>query len=114
MDSILHLAPRTLSLAFIAFLSIFALDVFEGSFEMMMLVGFLIHLLPSFVLLALTLVAWRYPLVGVLAFIGFALGYVFLVGPNRPWSWYAVISLPSFVVGILYFVDWWRKRTRSV
>lgn len=110
MTTFLHWAPRSLSLAFVAFLSIFALDVFTGPFEWMMLVGFAIHLIPSFALLALTAVAWRFPLVGTVAFIGFAVFYVWMVGFDRPWSWYAGISLPSLVVGLLYLADWWRSR----
>lgn len=107
MNNFLHWIPRALSLVFIAFLSLFALDVFTAPFEPLMLVGFLFHLLPPFVLLVLVFVAWRFPLVGAIAFIGFALAYVWLVGFDRPWSWYTAISLPSLIVGLLYLVDWW-------
>lgn len=113
MKKAIHWAPRILSLAFVAFLSIFALDVFTGPFEWMMIVGFLVHLLPSFALLALVLLAWRYPLVGAIAFIGFALGYVLLAGLDRPWSWYAFISGPALIVGVLYLTDWLRLRKES-
>lgn len=110
MQNVIHWSPRILSIAFVAFISIFALDVFTSPFEWMMIVGFLVHLLPSFALLALTAIAWRHPLVGAIAFVGFALGYVLMVGFDRPWSWYAFISLPSLIVGLLYAADWLRTR----
>lgn len=110
MEHFVYWAPRILSLAFVAFISTFSLDVFEGSFEWMMIAGFLVHLLPSFALLALIIVAWRYPLIGVIAFIGFAVAYVWLVGFDRPWSWYAAISLSSCIVGLLYAADWRQRK----
>ncbi len=109
----LHWTPRILSLLFVAFLSLFALDVFTRPFEPMMLVGFLVHLLPSFALFALAIVAWRFPLVGAIAFIGFALAYIWLVGFDQPWSWYALISGPSLIIGALYLADWFMHRRGS-
>lgn len=105
-------APRILALTFVVFLSLFAFDVFEGPFKVMMIVGFLIHLLPSFVLLALTIVAWRFPVAGSIAFIGFALLYILLAGFDKPWSWYALVSGPAIIIGILYFIDWLDSRTK--
>ena len=109
-----HWTPRVLSLLFVGFLSIFALDVFTGPFEPIMIAWFLIHLLPSFALLALTFIAWRHPLVGTFAYIGFAFLYVLLVGLDRPWSWYALISGPSFIIGILYLADWFTHRPENI
>lgn len=110
MDAFLTWLSRTLSLLFAAFLGIFALDVFEGAFEPLMIVGFLVHLLPSFFLIAVTFVAWRRPLVGAIGFIGFAFLYIGLVGLGRPWGWYLSISAPALIVGILYSMSWYRKQ----
>lgn len=106
-------APRVLALTFVAFLSLFAFDVFEGPFHAMMIVGFLIHLLPSLALLALAIVAWRFPIVGAIAFIGFALLYIFLAGFDKPWSWYTLVSGPAMIIGILYVIDWFDSRTKG-
>lgn len=102
-----------LSIGFVLFLSIFALDVFTGPFEPMMLVGFLIHLIPSFVLLGAVLLAWKYDLVGAIMFIGFATLYVWDVGFTRPWSWYVGIVAPAAIVGSLFLVSWFLKRNRK-
>ncbi len=114
MGDFLHWAPRILSLAFVAFISTFALDVFEGPLEWMMIIGFLVHLMPSFALLVFTVVAWRFPLIGAIVFIGFAGAYVWLLGFDRPWTWYAAISLPSCVVGLLYAAGWRQRKGASM
>lgn len=113
MNTFIYWSPRILSLLFVGFLSLFALDVFDGPMTGAMILGFLIHLLPSFALLALTFVAWRYPLVGAIVFIGFAVGYIWLVGFDRSWTWYAAISGPALIVGVLYSLNWMRTRNNK-
>jgi len=108
--NIIHWLPRILSIAFVLFLSLFALDVFGEYSGWQAFLGFLIHLLPSFVLLAVILIAWKYNLVGAIAFFGSAVFYVFMVGFDRPWSWYVGISGPAAVVGILFLLSYLQKR----
>ncbi len=51
-------APRALSIAFIAFLSLFALDVFGAGYGFWRtLLGLAIHLIPSFVLIGVLVLA---------------------------------------------------------
>jgi len=110
MNILLHWSPRILALLFVGLLSLFAFDVFTRPWSPMMIGGFLVHLLPSLGLLTLTLIAWRYPLVGAIAFLGFSLWYVWSVGLGQPWSWYALIAAPAALVGVLFLADWWRTR----
>lgn len=104
--------PRILGLCFVAFLSLFAFDVFETYSGWTLVLALLMHLLPSLVPLAIVLIAWRHELVGAVAFIGFAVLYVVLVGLDHDWSWYASVSLPAALVGILFLAGWWQKRRR--
>lgn len=83
---VLRFLPRVLSIAFILFLSMFALDVFGAYQGWELIVALLAHLIPSFVLLAFTIVAWRYELVGAVGFIALSALYICIVGPGRPWS----------------------------
>lgn len=103
-------APRILSLLFVLFLSLFSLDVFGEYTGLTVILPLLIHLIPSFILLAGVIFAWKHDLVGAIIFIGFALIYILMVGFNRPWSWYAGISGPTAIVGFLYFLNWKRKK----
>lgn len=95
-------APRILSIGFILFISIFALDVFSGYTGVRIILPLFIHLLPSLLLLTVTAIAWRYELVGAIIFLGFAIFYVWDIGFTRPISWYLAIVVPALVVGILY------------
>ncbi|MDD2913271.1 MAG: hypothetical protein PHS29_01345, partial [Candidatus Pacebacteria bacterium] len=109
---IIHWLPRILSIGFVLFLSLFALDVFSEYSGWNVALPLLMHLIPSFVLLGIILVAWKYDLVGAIVFLGFAIFYVFAAGFDRPWSWYVCISCPAAIVGILFFINWWFQRRR--
>lgn len=112
LSRIVYWLPRILSIAFVLFISLFALDVFGEYSGWDLVVALLMHLLPSLVLLVVMLIAWKYDWVGALVFAGFALWYVIIVGFDRPWSWYAGISGPALLVGVLYFLSWLQKRKR--
>ncbi len=112
MKNILYWSPRILSIAFVLFLSLFALDVFGAYTGWELVTALLIHLLPSFVLLGVAIISWKYDMVGAVAFLGFAVFYVLMVGFDRPWSWYAGISGPAALVGLLFLLNWFRKRKR--
>ncbi len=111
---IVYWLPRVLSIVFVLFLSLFALDVFSEYSGWNAVLPFLIHLIPSFVLLGISLVAWKYDLLGVAVFFGFAIFYIFMVGFGRPLSWYMGISLPSAIVGAFFFLSWLQKRKNGV
>lgn len=108
--AILIWAPRLLSLVFVMFLSLFALDVFSEYEGLDMVAPLVIHLVPSMVLLAGVALAWRWDLVGAGLFLGAAVAYVWMVGLDRHWSWYAAISGPCLLVGMLYIASWRQKR----
>lgn len=103
--------PRILSIVFILFLSLFALDVFSEYKGLAVVVPFLIHLLPSLTLLCIVIIAWKYELIGAIAFIGFAMLYVWDVGLGRPPGLYLGIVFPLVLIGICYLVRWRQKST---
>jgi hypothetical protein len=110
MKKVFYWLPRILSILFIAYISMFALDVFE---QPQWLLALLIHLIPSFILVILTIIAWKYDLVGALVFFCFAIFYICLVGLNRHWSWYVGISLPAALVGFFYLLSWRQKKRKN-
>lgn len=109
---IIYWLPRILSIGFVLYLSLFALDVFSEYSGLDVVLPFLIHLIPSFVLLVAVMIAWKHDLVGVVIFLGFAIFYIFMVGLNRPISWYMGISLPSAIVGILFLLSYLQKEKK--
>lgn len=101
----LRWAPRVLGVLAALFLGAFALDAFgDGRGFWAALPGFLVHLVPAILLLAIVAVAWHRPLVGGVAFLSFATLYA-VTTLRRP-DWVLVISGPLAVVGALYVLSW--------
>lgn len=103
-------APRALAIAFTLFISLFALDAFEGheGFREKAIALFM-HLLPTFICVAAIALAWRREWVGALLFGGLAVYY----GINA-WghaSWVLLIAGPMLLVAILYGVAWVSRRS---
>lgn len=103
--------PRGLAIAFALFLGMFALDVWgmEGTFWQK-LGGFLIHLAPTFAVLLLALIGWRWPLVGGTLFIALAAVFAVFFNLTTEWQVFALIGLPPIIIGLLFLWDGWRGR----
>lgn len=86
--------PRILSLLFIAFISMFALDVFG---EPQWFLALLIHLIPSFVLTIFTIIAWKYERSGGILFIIAGIVLLFMTNFEGP-----IVYFPAFVIGALH------------
>lgn len=111
--------PRALSIIFILFLSLFSLDVFGNGYNFWQTVqALLIHNIPSIVLLIILLVAWKYELVGTIIYALFGILYFVLVlktilNNGFEWfylSWVFSISGPAFLVALLFFIGWLKKK----
>jgi hypothetical protein len=109
--------PRALSIAFIAFLSIFALDVFDGHLGLWRTVlALTMHLIPSFVLIAALVLARRWELIGAALYTGAGLLYVWwVVSLSRPVPpavrliWVLMIAGPAFVIAGLFLANWLKR-----
>jgi hypothetical protein len=100
-------APRGITIAFVLFLGLFALDVFgEGHGFWGTLVALLMHLIPNFIVLAILVLAWRWEWVGALLFAGLGVFYIVWAWGRFPFITYVTISGPLFLVAILFLVGW--------
>ncbi len=103
---LLFWTPRILCLLFAGFISIFALDVFDerhGFWNITL--ALLIHLIPTWLVLGVLAVAWRWEWVGAVLFT--ALGALYLSTWGRfHWAAYLCISGPLLLVGALFLVNW--------
>jgi len=107
-------APRILSIAFIAFLSLFAMDVFEehlGFWPTMEALA--VHLMPCFILLAVLILAWRREWIGALLYGAAGTLYAIwtLSGPravaiSTRLVWIVVIAGPTFLIAALFLLSW--------
>ena len=109
----LYWSPRILTILFILFISLFALDIFDmslGFWETVL--GLFIHLIPSFVLIIFLIIAWKHEWIGAIGFFLFLLWYVFMMRNNFqfPFIPYLIIPLPALIVGILWWMNWVKKQ----
>jgi len=110
-----HWLPRVLCILAILFISLFAADAFTPGLTIWQQLGaFLIHLIPSFILLAFLFIAWKWEFTGGIIFmvIGLAFSpFIFMLNYNRNHSiWLSLviiltITIPFVVVGILFLVS---------
>ena len=118
---ILHWSPRIVGILAILFISVFALDAFEpGRTLWQQLAAFLIHLIPSFVLFLVLLIAWKREKLGGIIFLVLGLGLspiVFIHNYQMNHSvWLslgiiAAITLPFVLTGALFMANhYYRKR----
>ena len=102
----LYWAPRVLAILFIAFLSIFALDVFgEGYGFLELLIALFMHLIPALILVGVLWVAWRREKVGGIIFV--IIGFLFTIF-FRTYSnliGFLLISFPVFLIGFLFWIN---------
>jgi cell division protein FtsW (lipid II flippase) len=118
--SVLHWTPRILCILAILFISMFALDAFTPELTIWQQLGaFFIHLIPSFILLALLIVAWKWEYIGGIIFLVIGLGFsplIFIHNYNMNHSiWMSLgiimmITFPFFVVGILFLASYYKKK----
>jgi hypothetical protein len=93
----------------------FALDAFEPGLTLgQQIRDFSIHLIPSFILTAFLIVAWKWELVGGVIFILIGLGFspfIFFLNYHRNHSlWISmgiigIITIPFIIVGILFLMS---------
>lgn len=115
--------PRILSIIFILFLAMFSLDVIEAGRSISdIIIGLIMHNIPVFILTGLLIIAWKHELVGAVTFITVGLLYSGLtvfrtMHSDVPWylsiSWSLTIAGPAFLVGILFLLNWKRKRRQN-
>jgi hypothetical protein len=103
-EQVVRWAPRVCGLLMAAFLALFALDAFNGQSFAAGLLGFAIHLVPTYIVLAIVAVAWRTEWFGAAAFLAVAVAYGMMVGWRL--NWMAAVSGPLLLVSALFFVSW--------
>ena len=112
LAKIIHWAPRIAALLIIFFIALFSLDVFgTGAPPLEVLVGFLMHNLPSIFMLVLLIIAWKRPLVGFVAFLSAGIAFaVFFVRDIYALPNLLLFVLPILLIASLFYADWqWLK-----
>jgi len=103
--------PRVLSIIFILFLSIFALDIFiPGKDLWYYAVGLFMHLIPNFILLGVLVLSWKKEHIGGIVFILAGLVFTFIFKTYELIPNFLIISFPLFLIGTLFLASYFTKR----
>ena len=121
-EKIIRWLPRLLCIGAILFISMFALDAFEpGKPFGQQLLDFMMHLIPTYILLLLLWVAWKKPFLGgiLFAIIGIVTSpFVYNLNYNRTHSVMTslsiilMITVPFIVVGVLFLVSHMQEKSK--
>ena len=103
--SLLIWIPRVLAIAFILFISLFALDSFSNEVPLFQsLLGFLMHLIPSLILLAILIISWKKPVIGGCVFIISGIALSIFWGTYKEISRFLILTFPLIVTGIMFII----------
>ncbi len=115
--------PRTLCILSILYVSSFAFEAFTTEEIFMVQIGeFILHIIPPLVLLFLLIVTWKKELLGGVIFMILGLGfspYVFKMNYNIDHSLWSslgtimTITIPLFIVGVLFLVSYFKKKKKT-
>ena len=118
---IFHWLPRIICILSILFISLFAADAFSHELTIWQQLGdFIMHLIPSFILLSFLIVAWKWEYIGGIIFIIIGLGLSPIVFThnynmnNSVWMSLGIIlsiTIPFVIVGILFIVSHFLKKS---
>lgn len=118
INRFVYWSPRILSIVFILFLGLMSLDVFSYELSFwQILVGLFMHNIPTFILLIVLIISWKYEIVGGITFILAGLFYIIMVSRTVAWylalSWSLTIAGPAFLIGILFMINWFKKKQKN-
>ncbi len=119
-QKILRWTPRILCIIAILFISMFAFDAFSPEMTIWQNLGsLLMHLLPSFVLIAFLVVAWTWELTGgiLIALVGLAATpFIYNLNFQRTHSVSTsvgvilMVTLPFIITGVLFIISYYVNR----
>lgn len=110
MNKTLYWLPRAIAILFILFISVFSLDVFSGSGTVMEKAGgFLIHNIPTIILILALVFSWKNEKKGGYLFILLGLLFAFYFHAYQRMDTFLMISFPAILTGALFIWSGDRK-----
>ncbi|MCX6810015.1 MAG: hypothetical protein NTZ65_04720 [Candidatus Berkelbacteria bacterium] len=94
----------------------FSLDVFEpGLSAKDIAIGLFMHNIPALALLAVVVISWKHEIVGGVVFILAGIAYITWVLTSSRfegniWAPSLIIGGPAFVIGVLFILNWIKKK----
>ncbi|MCK5283207.1 MAG: hypothetical protein KAK00_07395 [Nanoarchaeota archaeon] len=102
----LYWAPRILAISFAVFTTLFAVDVFWKGYGFWgTVLALLIHLIPTYLIIIATLVAWKWETIGGIIFIVLGISYIIMIMDKASMIAYLVIAGPVILAGSLFILN---------
>ena len=110
--------PRIITILFILFISMFALDVFDVNLGFWSMIGGLfMHLIPTIILSLILIIFWKKSIVLGSMWVAFGVWYLAVMIPNMLkhfefyyLSWLVMFSGIAFVIAGLFFLENYRRK----
>ncbi len=107
LSRVVRLAPRLAAIVIILFVTLFSLDVFdEPGTPFQRAALFLVHSLPSIVMVIFLAVAWKRPVVGFAGFLLTGLAFLLLTTSAQFLGNLLLFTGPLLVIAALFYADW--------
>jgi len=109
LSRFLYYTPRIAGILMIAFVALFALDVFGGTESIWrQILGFIVHAAPSIILAILMIFAWRKPVIGFIVFGLAAIGFMRFVffGQDFAAGNFIMFVAPLALISALFWINW--------
>lgn len=120
---IIFLLPRIICILAILFVSLFALDAFNPELTLWeQIKAFLLHLIPSFVLLLFLIIAWKWEMIGGIIFLAIGIFFTPVIFHHNYQMngsiWLSLliittITFPFILVGILFILGYQNKKNQQ-
>jgi len=120
---LIYWLPRIICILAIFFISIFALDAFDPELSIWKQIqDFAMHLIPSFILLLILLIAWKWEMVGGIIFLAIGLVFTPIIYMHNfrmngsVWISLGVImtiTFPFILVGVLFILGYRNKKMNT-
>ena len=117
---LLYWAPRILCIVAILFISVFSLDAFQAGMPLKdQILAWLMHMIPSFVLIIILIIAWKWENIGGIIFLAIGLAFtpfIFIWNYSMNHSvWISLgvilmITFPFILVGVLFMLSYYTRR----
>jgi glucose-6-phosphate-specific signal transduction histidine kinase len=103
-------APRILGILFAGFTGLFAMDVFgQGTGFWETILALIMHLVPTFLMIVILILSWRWPWIGGLCFALLGIVYIIWFSQTRGEP-SAIIYLPMFLTAAFFLASWFLRR----
>lgn len=98
--------PRVLAVVYALLIALFSFDVLsmEGSL-LEKLGGFLIHNIPTFIILFALYLSWKKPMYGGATFIVISAFFTIFFRTYQRWDTFVLISAPILLIGVLFILN---------